>query len=140
MLDTTTVTRPIDMPILRSNYAWVFGATSTDSLAILRQLDALLTAENVDGYVFQATPYAYGNATRYLAFADSFIAHQPSDIVSDGEGGIDIEWITGNRKVTLSCRSSNAQNDYIYWRENDAYDARDFTPFRLIERLKWLNA
>src|SRR6266436_5560670 len=107
-----------------------FETAATDTLPYLRELRALLTAENADGYIFQAFPYAYEHANRYLEMASGIMGRlfPRPEFVSDGEGGIDIEWINGLKKVTLSCRRNDTQRDYIYWQENADYDARDFSP------------
>ncbi len=53
------------------------------------------------------------------------------EFVPDGEGGIDIEWVNGDKKMTLSCRGSSTQNDYIYWEQGGEYEAKDISFSRL---------
>jgi hypothetical protein len=131
-------------PILRPTapvYQYVFSAGDTDTIDFINELDRLLTLENRDGYIFQASAYAYENAKRYIELCGAFFGGlfpQP-EFVPDGEAGIDIEWANKNRRITISCRGNNAQNDYIYWQEGDRYDAVDITLSRLINSLNWLN-
>ena len=63
------------------------------------------------------------------------------EFISDGEGGIDIEWENGQKRVAISCRASADQRDCVYWREIGlgGYEARDVTLLRIIERLRWLS-
>lgn len=121
-------------------YRTAFSSADTDSLSFQRELDALLAAENVDGYVFQSSIHAHKHAQAYLSRANRLLkdAFPRPELVSDGEGGIDIEWTKNARKVTLSCRGNSAQCDYIYWEENGEYDARDYSLLRLIHSLTWL--
>lgn len=138
-----TATTP-SAPILSrppAAYHQTFEIAATDTLGFLPQLNALLTVENANGYTFQASPYAYENAKSYVQIARAILGLSfiSPEFIPDGEGGIDIEWNNDNRNVTLSCRGTDTQNDYIYWEEDGAYDARDASLALLIHRLNWLN-
>jgi hypothetical protein len=136
--DTIKVT-PLAPP--RGYFQTAFSSADTDSIPFRRELDALLTAENVDGYVFQPSIHAHRHAKAYLSVASRIMKQffPRPELISDGEGGIDIEWTKNARKVSLSCRGTDAQSDYIYWEEGGNYDARDFALLLLIYRLNWLN-
>lgn len=124
------------------NYRAAFCSADTDTVTFVPQLDALLTAENANGYTFQPTLYAYKHARNYLEVLSRISGRslpQP-DLVPDGEGGVDIEWENGSRRVAISCRANPDQKDCIYWREIGAggYEARDMNLLRVMERLRWL--
>ena len=116
-------------------------ATGDPVFQLFNKLDALLTLEDANGYVFRATPYAHQNAKLYLESIRFVLVSNSKLIPSltpDGEGGIDIEWDNGLRQITLSCRRADNQQDFIYWQQGDEYEARDATPELLRERLTWL--
>jgi hypothetical protein len=122
------------------NYLLNAIAASTNTAPYLSALNELLTLENENGYTFQACLRAHRHAEIYLEAATAIIgADFPApEFVPDGEGGIDIEWSNNARHLTLSCRATAGQNDYIYWEENGVYDAKDFSLALLISQLKWL--
>lgn len=138
IIDTAT-SKPV-LISLPPAYHCTFRSADTSTIDLIKQLDTLLYGENTDGYIFQASSHAYENAKLYLEVTRGLMGRlfPEPEFVSDGEGGIDIEWANGARKVTLSCRGHNAQKDYIYWQENNEYGARDISLSRLIERLRWL--
>lgn len=117
------------------------GSTDTDTPAVFPDLDALLVAENSNGYTFQASTYAYNHAKAYLEVARSILgrAFPQPEFISDGEGGIDIEWRRNTRTLTLSCRGNDFQRNYLYWEENGKYGAKDVSLTLLVTRLDWLN-
>ena len=105
------------------------------------KLDSMQNLENAHGYTFSATPRAYKNAKLFLEgirFQISADFRLRPSLMPDGEGGIDIEWESGEKEITLSCRGSESQQDFIYWQEGDKYDAGDATPELLRTRLHWL--
>jgi hypothetical protein len=109
-------------------------------LPFLSKLDELLTLKNENGYIFQASIRAHRNAEAYLEAAASILgtSFAVPEFIPDGEGGIDIEWSNGQKQVTLSCRATGSQRDYIYWEESGSYEAKDFTLALLVTRLMWL--
>ena len=144
MLVDDAATRPTKVNPLAppgGYYESTFRSADTDSLSFEREISALLAAENVDGYIFQPSIYACRNAQAYLSRTSRIMKDKfrRPELISDGEGGIDIEWTKKNRKVTLSCRGTDTQRDYIYWEEGNFYDADDYTLLRMIYRLYWLN-
>lgn len=132
--------------------AWTTQDTTTVFAALDRkrvdsvftELDALLQVDNANGYTFRASPDAHANARRYLQSIRFVMESKPylfvPSVIPDGEGGIDIEWENGLRRVAISCRAEGDQKDCIYWREigSGDYQARDVTPEWLHDRLKWL--
>jgi hypothetical protein len=141
LADSTTATQIRHDALPAYHRRFSSGSTDEGAPAEFPKLDALLTAENSDGYTFQASTYAYENAKAYLEAAQAIFgrAFPKPEFVSDGEGGIDIEWKHRTRSLTLSCRGNDSQHDYLYWEENDQYDAKDVSLGRLITRLDWLN-
>jgi hypothetical protein len=136
-LDIAT-TKPILAPL--RTYWGVFNSADTSTIGLIKELDKLLILENYDGYIFQASPYSHENAKRYIELWSTFRPLVPRpEFIPDGEGGIDIEWVSGNKKMTLSCRGRQDKKDYIYWEHNGEYDAKDFTLSRLLTRIDWLN-
>jgi hypothetical protein len=134
---------------LRSNPARLSDTATITSCAVdrteevLGELDALLRVENSNGYTFQASRHAYENARAYLEsirFSISSDFRYRPTLIPDGEGGIDIEWESGRKRVAISCRANQDQQDCIYWREVGAgnYEARDVSPDGLRDRLTWL--
>jgi hypothetical protein len=128
--------------VARPNYSQHAISASTSTVPYLPALNDLLTLENRNGYTFQACLRAHAHAEVYLEAATAILGDKfpAPEFVPDGEGGIDIEWSKNARRLTLSCRATEDQNDYIYSEENGVYDARDFTLALLITRLHWLNA
>lgn len=86
---------------------------------IVNDLDRLLgeSAESVGGRVFRPTPHAYVRARHRIMDVYALVGDRlpaPS-FIPDGEGGIDIEWVSEDgHEVTLSCRAKPSQKDYIY--------------------------
>ena len=122
-------------------YNQELGTAATDTISFRPQLDALLTARNAHGYTFQATTRAHGNTVSYLEKAKAILGRLfPSpDLMPDGEGGIDTEWVNGERNLTLSCRGRENQEDFIYWEENGEYDGDGASLGLLLNKLQWLN-
>jgi hypothetical protein len=118
-----------------------FLPAATDTFALFRALDELLTLENTNGYTFQASEKAYRSAREYIEVASAELGSSflEPEFVPDGEAGIDIEWNRAQRTLTLSCRGSGAQKDYIYWEENGSYEVKDASLSLLINRLEWLS-
>jgi hypothetical protein len=114
----------------------------TDTIDFIDELDALLKAENTNGYTFCPTGWAYQNAKQALEQVSALMGRlfpTPS-FIPDGEGGIDIEWERKGRKVSLSCRAGANQRDFIYWKENGGrYDGDEFSLDLLQDKLIWLN-
>jgi hypothetical protein len=120
-------------------YQCSFRSAATDTIEIFKELDALLTLENTNGFKVQATPCAYENARRYLESASNVILLPQPEFTPDGEGGIDIEWENQGRRLALSCRAEHNQSDFISWREpGGRYDGREASENLLNERLDWL--
>ena len=127
------------------SYHYVYSGVTTgfaiDPVSeLFDKLDSMQNLENAHGYTFSATPHAYKNAKLYLEgirFQMSADFRLRPSLMPDGEGGIDIEWESGEKEITLSCRGSESQQDFIYW-QGDKYDAGDATPELLRERLGWL--
>jgi hypothetical protein len=100
-----------------------------------------MEVENANGYEFRPTGYAYQHAKGYLKTEGlrPLLRVSRPELIPDGEGGIDIEWEHGNRKLALSCRGRANQRDFIYWRENGGqYDGDEASPELLREKLSWL--
>jgi hypothetical protein len=136
--------RPLIAPPPQVYYgAFISADTSTIGLmrSLNKELDTLLTLENCDGYIFQASQHAYENAKLYIEMGATFVGplFRRPEFVPDGEGGIDIEWANGGKKMTLSCRGNDTKRDYIYWEKDGQYEAKDFTPIRLVNKLLWLD-
>lgn len=132
---TTTQILPPALPA----YHQRFSAASTDTLAWLRELDALLTLENYNGFTLQATTRAYRRARGYLEKASYVMRFPLPEFEPDGEGGIDIEWEINGRHLALSCRARDEHDDFISWREaGGRYDGNPATQQLLNERLEWL--
>lgn len=107
----------------------------------LTNLDKLRSNVNRDGYIFRPTPYAHEHARDWtiIAFSRANAGVPAPDFIPDGEGGIDIEWMNGEREVTLSCRARpTLKGNYIYWQDADEYDAKGVSIFLLTDRLNWL--
>lgn len=143
MLEDATTNAPRMMPIApATGYHRRFSSADTDTIGFLRELDVLLTAENTNGYTFQPSLYAYHNARAYLQALSRVVGRslpQP-ELIPDGEGGIDIEWENGQKRLAISCRARHDQRDCIYWRQLgvSGYEARDVTLLKMVERLRWL--
>jgi hypothetical protein len=136
---TTAPLKIISRPL--SAYHRSFGTAATDNVAILRELDSLLTLENYNGFSVQASPYAYENALLYLENASNRMTIPRPELTPDGEGGIDIEWENLGRRLALSCRASERDRDFISWREpNGRYDGSPATQHLLNQKLDWLTS
>ena len=120
-------------------YHLSFRSVSTDTIGFIRELDALLTLENYNGFRLQASSWAYENARRYLQNASDIMVIPRPEMTPDGEGGIDIEWESQGRRLALSCRARENERDFISWREPAGrYDGREASHALLNERLDWL--
>ena len=61
----------------------------------------------------------------------------PSFIIPDGEGGIRVEWKTGNKHLRLAISERKL---YLYFEHNGIADGiQNFKAQQLIEKLRWLN-
>ncbi len=104
------------------------------------KLNALLDNQNTNGYVFKPTLQAYNNACARLLLAYKLMGRsyfEPS-ILPDGEGGIDIEWEKDSKHLLLSCQATSGQRDFLYYQQDDKYEAKDFSVSLLKEKLYWL--
>jgi hypothetical protein len=114
------------------------GFGSTDTLDLFNALTALLTLENHNGLVLQATPEAYKNARTMLENASSLINIPMPEFTPDGEGGIDIEWQRNGRHLALNF-SGSGEGNFISWREPHArYEGAPAANEILIDKLDWL--
>jgi hypothetical protein len=100
----------------------------------------MLTLENANGYIFQASPKAYETAKAVVEFAHAALGTRfiRPEFMPDGESGIDIEWEHGPRNLTVSCRGRDRQTDFLYWEENGEYEGQDASLSLFLDRLNWL--
>lgn len=141
-MDAATATAPILLP-QRPRYSVAFQPAETDTINFIRDLVALLTVENANGYTFQASLHAYERAKTYMRLLTLFARPLPRpEFVPDGEGGIDIEWERGQKRLAISCRANPEQQDCIYWRDLDkgGYEAGEITLGCMMDRMNWLRS
>jgi len=104
------------------------------------RLTALLDNQNEEGYTFKLTGHAFLNAWDllkkvHLFLGDRFIT--PS-IVSDGEGGVDIEWARNDKEVLMGVRGESHKDDYVYFQQGAIYGGENLSLAYLKDRLEWL--
>ena len=126
--------RPITV---EAAYCRTFAA-DTKSMVWLRELDRLLTLENDNSLILQATQNAYEKAREYLTYASKGLILPTPEFTPDGEGGVDIEWENKERRLALNF-SSDAGGDFISWREaNGRYEGAPAEKRLFLEKLDWL--
>ena len=125
---TTMRGRPIGGYVQQDTGSWIFDS--------LNELDAFLN--NVDvPLMLRPTGYAYFNARKRLVETSTLLNGKP-EIILDGEGGVDIEWMNNGRLLMFSCRANSNQRDYIYFQENERYGGGDYSSVYSTDRLNWL--
>ncbi len=118
---------------IRSNY-------DSDISNAIDNLTDLQKNENVDDSIFKPTIHAYLNAREKLLEVHKLMGSRffyPL-IVSDGEGGVDLEWECNERTIILSCRAEYDQQDHIYHEKGNEYDSKEYSLAYLKDRLDWL--
>ncbi len=113
----------------------LFGLSTATS-----KLTALLDNQNAEGYTFKLTGNAYLSAwdlliKTHLFLGDRFI---PPSIVSDGEGGVDIEWARNDKEVLLGIRGEARKDNYVYFQQGAIYGGENLSLAYLKDRLEWL--
>jgi hypothetical protein len=125
--------------VLRAGLLDSLRAQGQSPAEIIRRIEALWWSRNVDGYIFKPRPRASRVAKAYIRAIYPFVNHYlpDPDVDSDGLGGIVIQWSQNGRTVTLGCRPSLDQKDFIYYQQG-RHGIMEASPLNLKERLTWL--
>lgn len=130
--DTTLKSQPINKFLEAQDPVW----------RVIDDVLALSKSPNTHGYTFQPSDYAINRANNFAwVLRYRFLRREISlpQVISDGEGGIDLRWKTDRKLVNLSVRSSDRHKDFIYWKEQGGeYDGKEATIQLLRDQLTWL--
>jgi hypothetical protein len=128
------VNRALNPPAIYRTVSWA----STDASLPIQEMAGFLTAENHNDFELRLMPQVYRRAAAYLEGAGQRIALSRPEITPDADGGIEIDWEKGNRRLTLSCRK-DVKEDFISWRKgNDPYEGGEASQALLNKKLDWL--
>lgn len=109
--------------------------------SIVNDINELSKEEDHDGYIFVPTPHARKSAKGFIAevYRQTEGRLPRPRVVSDGKGGIIMEWRNGADVVKLGCVAEDTRRDYIYYKRGNLYDVVDASVEDLIKWLDWLN-
>jgi hypothetical protein len=98
-----------------SGVARVRGATQ-DVRPILAELDAMLNEKDEPDFLHRPKDYAYDIARKSIKNAYThYLGSAPSPAVApDGEGGLIVEWKSGQRVVCLITAPGEDRKSYVY--------------------------
>jgi hypothetical protein len=99
-----------------------------------------LTHDDDEGWL-RPTTYALKTVTDLVSEASQQMrGHFPYGAVcSDGEGGIRVEWDSGDHSVRLVVPSVKGGHSYIYYESDDTFDtSQEVSAFKLAGWLDWL--
>lgn len=104
---------------------------------IFDDINELSAEEDRDGYIFKPTPHARRNAKTFVSEAYRRMeGNLPRPrVVSDGKGGIIMEWQKDGDVVKLGCVSTDVKRDYIYYRQGNVYDVVEASVDDLVKHL-----
>ena len=105
----------------------------------LKQIDTLIHRQLETPCESPVTELAYQAATSHLLAA--WVAEQllPGDLCPDGDGGLDVDWERGSKRITLFLHATESRENYLYWQDGTRYGIETPpTPDTLIRRLVWL--
>lgn len=108
--------------------------------AATNKLTALLDNQNAEGYTFKLTGHAFLSAWDLLVKMHLFLGDRfttPS-IVSDGEGGVDIEWTRNDKEVLMGIRGDTCKDDFVYFQQGASYGGENLSLPYIKDRLEWL--
>ena len=84
-------------------------------------------------------PDVFAEALSILRAARSQMGDFPRGAAGcDMDGGIQVEWSRGQRRVHLVLPAPRSRKRYIYHSEGDTHDIEDASPATLALRLRWL--
>lgn len=102
----------------------------------LVELDAFLNDVEMPTNL-RLTLQAYLNARQRLIDTSALLSSKP-ELILDGDGGIDIEWMKDGRLLMYACRANPDQRNYIYFQSGAAYGGKDYSSIYSTDRLNWL--
>jgi hypothetical protein len=111
-----------------------FTQVRENRIALFAELEGLLQDDES-----KPTAYAYTRARGVIAEIYSHSIYPLPSILSDGDGGIVLDWVKENRNIRLVIRDNSDLPSYIYHQSGDDYDADyDLTTDSLKKWLDWL--
>lgn len=89
--------------------------------SLLRDLEAMLKEEDAPDFLNRPTPFAYETAEKFIKSAYThYVGSAPSPTLGpDGDGGMVVEWQSGQRIVRLVVAPDKNAKTYIYRRGNN---------------------
>jgi hypothetical protein len=106
---------------------------------LLRELEAMLEEEDEPDFLHRPTKYAYDTALESIENAYThYLCSAPAPATApDGDGGLIVEWKSGQHEVRLIVAPSEDQKSYVYSRgDKSAQIDYDTSGFILAQRLR----